>query len=80
MRTCEHGCKLGESHLPEGGWAGGVGKCECCLGYFGFVDSGAYTQTRSEVVTNDPNRCKKCGGKARRTIVEDGVTIEDIEL
>lgn len=79
-RTCEHGFKLGGSHLPQGGWAGGVSRCQCCLSYFGYIDSGSYTANRSESVTNDTDLCPGCGGKKRRIIIENGAVVENMVI
>lgn len=70
---CPHGVNLGHAHL-RGAWAGPVGRCRCCLGRFGYSDSGSQSADgSSESTTNDPTLCRTCGGSARKVSVsKDG--------
>lgn len=72
-RVCEHGFELGKSRIPVGTvMAAPWSFCQCCLTDFFYIDSGSYQAGRCETVSQDKTRCRECGGKATRTVIEDG--------
>lgn len=63
-RTCEHGCTLGQSHLMPGLWSGGVSRCRCCLGDFGYINHARFGSHRVVTDTWTPkDLCGQCGGR-----------------
>ena len=70
--TCPHGLTVGSSHLDGIAWAGPVGFCSCHQGHFGYIDSGSWSESGSRTITNDPDLCPDCGGKAVETLTGSG--------
>lgn len=70
--TCPHGQETGRSSLEGIMWAGPIGFCRCHHGAFGYIDSGSWSEGGSRVITNDPDLCPPCGGKAVETLTGSG--------
>jgi len=61
---CEHGVQAGGSNIPALGWNGPLGRCECCLGTFVYIDQGGWGSNGSSHSRywHPKNRCGPCGG------------------
>lgn len=53
-------------------WAGPTGFCRCHHGTFGYINFGEWSEGGSRTITNDPDLCPPCGGKAVETLTGSG--------